>query len=158
MHRLSGRTSQTVNTEKKDQYMPIKKPLTLTKAKDKAWEAFSRYIRLRDCLRTTGTTTHGRCISCQRVYEFKKLQGGHFIPGRKGSNLFDELGVHAQCYQCNIEKKGNWDAYYEAMRDLYGQETIDELLRRNHEIKKYTVSELLEKEKTYKEKYDQKID
>ncbi len=134
--------------------MPIKKPLTLTKAKKKAWEAFSRYIRHRDCLLTTGTTTHGRCITCQKVYEFKQLHAGHFIPGRNGNNLFDERGVHAQCGVCNLWKKGDWANYLDSMKELYGQEIIDELLEQRHEVKKYTVSELLEKEKTYKEKYD----
>lgn len=143
---------------KKLQIKLKRKPPTLTKAKEKAWVAFSKYIRLRDCLRTTGTTTHGRCITCQKVYEFKQLHAGHFIPGRNGENLFDERGVHAQCGVCNLWKKGNWANYLDSMRELYGQEIIDELIEQRHEIKKYTVSELLEKEKTYKDKYDQKID
>lgn len=138
---------------KKLQIKPKRKPPTLSKAKKKAWDAFSKYIRLRDCLRTTGTTTHGRCITCQKVYEFKQLHAGHFIPGRNGENLFDERGVHAQCGVCNLWKKGNWANYLDSMKELCGQEIIDELLEQRHEIKQYTVSELLEKESLYSKKY-----
>lgn len=126
--------------------------ITLSKQKAKTWFQFSRYIRLRDCLLTTGTTTTGKCVSCLKITPFKQGHAGHFIPGRSGTNLFDELGVHFQCGVCNLWKKGNWAGYYEYMREHYGQDTIDELLKRNHQIKKYTVSELQELEEKYKAK------
>lgn len=65
--------------------------------KKKAWDAFSRYIRTRDCLKSTGDRNRGACVTCGRVFDFKKLQAGHFIPGRVNSILFDEQCVHAQC-------------------------------------------------------------
>jgi hypothetical protein len=74
--------------------------MTLTQVKKKCWKEFSAYIRLRDCLETTGKTTEGLCYTCGRVYPNGKvggLQAGHFIPGRHNSILFDFDMVKSQC-------------------------------------------------------------
>jgi hypothetical protein len=60
-------------------------------------EVFSQFIRLRDCLKTTGGLENGFCYTCGRLYPFKSLQAGHWIPGRGGGNVLDERGCHAQC-------------------------------------------------------------
>ncbi|MDD2869623.1 recombination protein NinG [Neomegalonema sp.] len=99
--------------------------------KSKAWEAFSEFIRLRDSFKTTGTLTHAQCCTCGKVYpSFGKgcLQAGHFISGRHASILLDERNTHAQCYACNNILKGNWPKYYDFMKTIYGQSTIDWLL------------------------------
>ncbi len=90
-----------------------KRKYTLTWWKGKAWEEFSKYIRIRDALRTTGTIENAVCCSCSKIYpSFGKgcLQAGHFIPGRRAAILFEETGVHGQCYWCNSNNglKGNW--------------------------------------------------
>ena len=51
----------------------------------KAWDAFSLFIRLRDCLKTTGAKEYGVCFTCGRKYAFKALQAGHFVRGRGGA-------------------------------------------------------------------------
>lgn len=114
------------------------------KLKDKAWHAFSRFIRTRDCLMTTGTTTHGKCITCDFVYPIEKLQAGHYVDGRTNSILFDEECVHAQCIQCNQFKHGNKSEYRKAIIDLYGSDYPDILEARKFEIKKFTAEELKE--------------
>jgi len=120
----------------------IKKLPSVKKLKDKAWPLFSKYIRLRDCLETTGDTTIGVCFTCGRTYEFKKLQAGHFIPGRHGMNLFDPRGCHAQCYSCNVMLKGNPIKYWTHMEQKYGRELIDELIAQDQEVKIFTIEEL----------------
>lgn len=92
------------------------------------WNVFSQYIRLRDCLLTTGTIWKGKCVTCGKIYRFNYLQAGHFIPGRKNSVLFNERCVHAQCFRCNVVLGGNWPLYYRFMQRTYGQETIEELI------------------------------
>lgn len=72
-------------------------------AKDKAWGSFSIYIRTRDCLRFTGDPTQGKCITCNKPFDFKHLQAGHFINGRGNAVLFDERLVYSQCYFCNCK-------------------------------------------------------
>jgi len=81
------------------------------------WPVFSRYIRTRDCIRTTGSPLHGKCVTCGKKYPISKLQAGHFIPGRTDAVLFDETQVHAQCYRCNVKLQGMWHKYYAFMLD-----------------------------------------
>ena len=81
------------------------------------WPVFSRYIRTRDCIRTTGSPLHGKCVTCQKKYPISELQAGHFIPGRTDAVLFDETQVHAQCYRCNMKLQGMWHKYYAFMLD-----------------------------------------
>jgi hypothetical protein len=90
-----------------------------------AWPIFSKFIRLRDCLATTGTLTHGVCITCGRRYPFSKLQAGHFLPGRMDTVLFDEESVNAQCYRCNVVLAGMWPSYYRIMQERHGQDWIE---------------------------------
>lgn len=124
-------------------------------AKKKAWEAFSRYIRRRDCLRFTGDPDEGKCVSCDRHYPFKGLQAGHFIGGRGSAVLFAEDIVYSQCYGCNIGKSGNYlDYYYFMERELGSKEAVDEIVIHYKQLevkyKKYDYEEL-------EDLYDQKF-
>ena len=120
------------------------KPMTKRGHKKKAWDEFSKYIRTRDCLKTTGCSSWGLCITCDKRYHFKLLQAGHFIPGRHNNNLFNEAGCHAQCYNCNINLKGNTLVYRRKIIEMYG-EGYDELLERlDKQTKKFTIEELQE--------------
>lgn len=65
------------------------------KAKADAWSEFSRFIRVRDCLETTGLAFVGVCITCGRRFHIRYLQAGHCLPGRSNAKLFDEKLVHA---------------------------------------------------------------
>lgn len=129
--------------------------LTKTKAKKKAWVAFSRYIRLRDALKTTGSKERLICITCDKQYPaFGKpcAQAGHFIPGRNNSVLINEGFVHGQCYNCNINLKGNWVIYEEKMIKMWGKEAVQIAKRESHKILDRTITEWLELESLYKVK------
>ena len=119
-----------------------KKRVTVSSVKKKAWTLFSIYIRTRDCLRTTGCTSFGLCITCGKRYHFKLLQAGHFISGRHNANLFLEKGCHAQCYNCNINLRGNTLEYRRQIIKLYGEGADLELEEEARQIKKFIVSEL----------------
>lgn len=134
---------------------------TLNWWKKKAWTEFSKFIRIRDALRTTGTIDKLVCCSCGKFYPaFGKgcAQAGHFIPGRGNSILFEETCVHGQCYHCNSSElnglKGNWPGYYAFMLKTYGQEEIDRLLALRHKIRKFTPGELETMRNDYKDKYE----
>ena len=124
-----------------------KKKSDYQKAKAAHWKAFSRWIRLRDCLLTTGTIEHGRCVTCGKVLPFEKLQAGHFIPGRSAGILFEEQGVHAQCYGCNVPGRGRLPQYQLFMLKTYGQEVIDDLFDKSRRPHKITVDEHREETK-----------
>ena len=134
---------------------PKKKKASKKTIKARAWYTFSQFIRTRDCLLTTGTIERGRCFTCGVEKPFKELQAGHFRPGRHNSNLFSEKGVHAQCKQCNIWKYGNELEYRKAIIKLYG-EGYDEVLEQEaREIKKYSISDLINIAECYKMKVEE---
>lgn len=121
---------------------PKKKRATISSVKKKVWALFSQYIRMRDCLKTTGCASFGLCITCGKRYHFKLLQAGHFIPGRHNANLFSEEGCHAQCYNCNFNLGGNTLEYRRKIIEMYG-EGYDEILEQEaKQIKSFTLQDL----------------
>ena len=124
--------------------MPKEKVWTLKKAKKYAWDQFSIFIRTRDCLKTTGNPGVGVCITCSRKYDFKKLQAGHFIQGRHNNNLFSERGVHAQCFYCNMQLKGNVLEYRRKIIAMYGYEADEQLEAAEKVLVKYILKDYLE--------------
>lgn len=124
--------------------------------KGKAWKEFSKWVRLRDALWTTGTTTDLICCSCDKVYPaFGKgcAQAGHFVPGRSHALLFREIGVHGQCYNCNQTLKGNWVNYEKFMLNEYGQEIVDLEKAAKYTNVKYSATDLEEIYNKYKQKF-----
>jgi len=94
--------------------------------KKKAWAEFSRFVRVRDCLLTTGMPFSGRCITCERQFHISYLQAGHCIPGRTNAKLFDKELVFAQCAYCNIIKHGEKKKYEAKMIERYGEKGFEE--------------------------------
>ena len=133
------------------------KKKSLKSVKKKTWDVFSKYVRLRDAIETTDTRDMALCCSCGKQYPafgVGCLQAGHFIPGRGNAVLFDEKGVHAQCYNCNINLKGNWPGYYKFMLEKYGQDEINRLIDDSHKTVKYTVMDLEEMQVRFLELID----
>ena len=120
--------------------------------KDKVWPVFSLYIRMRDCLRTTGKPDWGICITCGEPRHIKDADAGHFIQGRHNSILFDETCVHFQCRSCNRFKGGRQLEYRRAIIQLYGEGYDEELERRNNQTKHFTIEELEKLLDYYKQK------
>ena len=125
---------------------------SVSKLKKEVWDIFSKYIRLRDCLETTGCKAFALCVTCDRRYHLKLLQAGHFISGRHNAGLFSEKGTHAQCYNCNINLKGNTLEYRRKIIQLYG-EGYDEVLEAEaRPVRKFTRPELEDLKRYYTEK------
>ena len=121
----------------------------------KAWEEFSKFIRLRDALETTGTVYTLLCFTCDKPYPaFGKgcAQAGHFVAGRKNAVLFQEKGCHAQCYNCNINLKGNTLVYRRKMIEKYGIEETERQEALAYVTLKYQPVELEEIRDKYKQK------
>lgn len=105
--------------------MAKSKPMTITKAKEKAWPMFSKYIRLK------ASNQQGlvKCITCEAWGPWDIwAQAGHFIPGRGNAVLYDERQVHPQCYHCNCNLYGNWPVYLVAMTDMHGPKIVSEMI------------------------------
>lgn len=86
-------------------------------------------------------------------FDRKRLTAGHYVPDRSKYLLFDEEGVHAQCVQCNIYKKGNWVPYRKFMIETYGEETANRIEANKDRTGSWSIPELQEKQLEYKEKY-----
>lgn len=140
----------------------VKKKTEKQKAKDKAWTAFSIYIRTRDCLRFSGSPDLGKCVTCNTVRPFKELQAGHFIQGRSNSVLFDERIVYTQDYSCNgnppFGKGGNYVEYYVFMLEEWGQIMIDEFRALKHQTKIYKLYDYIALEQEFKAKTKELLD
>jgi len=117
------------------------------------WKVFSLFIRTRDAIKTTKTLDEAICITCDKRYPIKNLHAGHFIPGRHNSILFDERNVHAQCGVCNMWRKGNTVKYFRKMQQMYGDDVINELEKKDTETKQFKQHDLVDLLETYKNKY-----
>ena len=94
------------------------------KLKAKAWKAFSKYIRVRDCIKTTGLPYVGVCITCDKRHHINYLDAGHCYPGRRNANLFNERFTNIQCRYCNQYCHGKPKKYEKVMIEWYGAEYV----------------------------------
>ena len=127
----------------------IKQPSKST-IKRRAWDAFSRFIRARDCLKTTGDITHGKCITCGKLLSIGFCDAGHFVSRRYNSTLFDERNCHLQCRYCNRYLNGNLLEYRRQIIKLYGEGADIALEDKAMEIKKYSIEDLTKLIEYYK--------
>lgn len=102
---------------------------------------FSQYIRLSNSI--DGFCT---CVTCGRVYEWKKIQSGHFMSRQHYSVRWDERNVKPQCYGCNVMQQGR---QYEFSKYL-GEELSNELYLLSKQTRKFTENELEEMIQDYK--------
>ena len=133
--------------------MPKRKPKGVSQLKKDVWKVFSRYVRYRDALLTTGKPEYILCITCGKRKNTKSVDAGHFITCGKEPTRFDERNVHGQCKHCNaFEDKIKVSAAYEkAMIGMYGKKQVDELKALSNQLKRWTKKELLELLAFYKE-------
>ena len=129
-----------------------KKIKTLPKLKGEVWNIFSRYIRMRDCLKTMGILDWGNCITCTALIRLKDGDAGHFIQGRMNSILFEETCVHLQCHRCNRFLGGEPLKYRRAIIRLYGEGYDIKLEEQAMETRKFSRTELEDMKKEYQEK------
>ena len=104
---------------------------------------FSTYIRLRDAWENDDINgEYAKCCTCGEIRHWKTLQAGHFLPGRRSNNLFDERGCHAQCYRCNCCLNGNTIEYFDFMLKQYGKRVINQLRKQDKQIHQFSNEEL----------------
>lgn len=120
--------------------------------KTKAWAAFSRYIRLRDSVITTGSTEYTKCFTCGAVHPIKEMDAGHWIPRNRLGTFMDERNVHAQCRGCNRLGGGRTVEYQLALIALYGSDILECLTRQAQTSVKIRSYEWEAMEQKYKER------
>jgi len=85
---------------------------------------FSEYIRLRD------SNEHGyvQCITCPKVYHWRRIHAGHFVPSVKSATRYHEKNVHGQCAWCNSFLEGQQYLYAKRIDERYGEGTAEFLI------------------------------
>ena len=109
---------------------------------------FNKYIRERD----KGLN----CISCEKP-PLKKNCGHYYSQGGHSNVRFDEDNCHLQCEHCNTYLSGNLLNYQIGIEKRIGAEKLIELQGRAHLEKRWSVDELKEIIKTYKNKIKNEI-
>lgn len=135
---------------KMPKYYKIKK--SSNPKKDTAWKNFSKYIRLRDAIATTGDIYFCKCITCGEVKPFGEIDAGHGIPGRMNSILFNENLTNAQCKKCNREGGGELQMYKHVLIQRHGQDKWDFWQSMKNSAVKYTDFDYEQIAKKYREK------
>lgn len=130
---------------------PKPKRKSVPRLKRKLWSVFSRYVRLRDCMATTGTLTRGCCITCGVEFPFNQLQAGHYIAGRNNAVLYNEEMVHAQCAHCNFTLEGNHPKYTKAIIRMYGEDAPNRMELESERTFQYSALDIEELTCYYKE-------
>lgn len=128
-------------TRKKAMQNNIKTKSDLMK---EAQSIFNTYIRLRDANKP--------CVSCGGALGEKYDAGHYFSMGGHKSVTFDERNVHAQCVRCNRYLHGNLLNYQIGIEQRIGAFELMNLHEISHQEKKYSVDELLDIIRVYKEK------
>lgn len=114
-----------------------------SKAEKAAQAAFNKFIRERD--------KDLPCISCGRYHEGQYHAGHYKTRGAHKELALNELNCHKQCAPCNSHLSGNLVNYRINLIEKIGLDKV-EWLEGPHEPKKYTVDELWDIEKQYKQK------
>jgi hypothetical protein len=84
---------------------------------------FSEYVRL-NAADDNGYCT---CITCGKVYHYKEIHNGHFIPRARMATRFNEMNCNPQCVRCNHFRHGEPDIYRQRLVEMYGKEAVEAL-------------------------------
>lgn len=116
----------------------------LKREKDKAWKAFSLYIRT-DAIRN-GLV---ECYTCGVKKDVKQMQAGHGIGGRNNAVLFLEEVVRPQCAGCNVFGRGQYKIFTRKLIDELGLDRYDELVTISNQTLKYSVQDFIDIQDKY---------
>lgn len=94
----------------------VKRQIPLPRLKQKAQDAFNKWIRERD--KDKG------CISCGADVS----EAGHyFSAGHYSALRFNEVNTNGQCTRCNCFLSGNLIRYRQGLVKRYGEKKVNEL-------------------------------
>lgn len=126
----------------------MKKPISKSKAKAKAWNAFSRYIR------TKYADKGGMCIcyTCGKIAPIKEIQCGHGISGRNNAVLFMEEVCRPQCVGDNVFGRGKQSIFTMKLIKEHGMAKYEELVDLSNTTIQYKTIDYVQIAEKYKEK------
>jgi len=98
--------------------------------RQKCWDEFAHYVRLKGCLETTGMAFVGICITCDVQYHITYLAAGHYVPGRRNSVLLTKKFIDIQCRKCNEIYNGQSKKYRKVLIKRHGKDFVDRWKKR----------------------------
>ena len=110
----------------------------------KAQAAFNKYVRFRD--------ESQPCISCRRHHTGQYHAGHYMTTGARSELRFHPSNNNKQCSACNNHLSGNLVLYRKHLLEKVGPEMV-EYLENFNAPQRWTVEELKEIEKHYKEEF-----
>lgn len=131
----------------------LHKQVTKTKAKKRAYAAFSTYLR-------TLWTLKGYvpCFTCGKHTVLKsprpgdRVMVGHWVEGHRDTTYVNEDYVRPQCFRCNMMLGGNQGEFRDAVRKELGNKTVDQLLIDAKQPLDIPAKDYLQLESFYKQK------
>ena len=122
-------------------------------------QIFNEYIRIRDCLDTTGSTDYCKCCTCGQIKPNSgaMVHAGHFVKSTHNACTFDPENVHGQCKKCNSFEGGREAEYSEYIIDKYGLKKFKALLVQKKCSKRFSKHELIDLQNEYSEKLNSLI-
>jgi len=119
-----------------------KKANSISRLTKKLDAIFSKYIRLRDALKTTWTLTTLKCYTCDALVEVEKAQNMHFVPRAVKQLRFDESNTRWGCMRCNVLMHWNYIEYFQRIEKELWRQKVDEMIAKKYETYSYTSDEL----------------
>jgi hypothetical protein len=104
----------------------------------------NKYVRMRDIGKP--------CISCEKPITGKTDAGHLFSVGNYPSVRFDLRNIFAQCITCNQFNGGNIHEYRKNLINKIGITEFEDLERKAHETRKFSIPEINEMIKEFKQK------
>lgn len=121
--------------------------------KERAWSAFSKYVRMRDAV----MSLRG-CVTCGTYRDWQEMHAGHFVhAGRANPVTYDERNVNAQCPACNTFLHGKLDVYATRLIERYGMGVTDELRAMKAQSKPLNRTQLREIALKYEAKVEEML-
>ena len=96
------------------------------KARDRADQWFSRYIRLKYSFDANYTLV-AKCFTCGNIHPIMNLDCGHYINREHISVRFNENNARPQCTYCNRYRSGRHMEFGVALAKEIGAENFDNL-------------------------------
>ena len=128
----------------------MKKLIPVKNLEKYAWREFSKYIRTLYCLKTTDSLNHGKCYTCDGLFNISDLDAGHFSKATNKETKFSEDNVRPQCTKCNCYLDGNEGIYAVRLIDEIGRDKVDWIIAQKGKVRKFSRAELEEIRSTYK--------
>lgn len=121
--------------------MKTKKTVSqLKKEADKQWSLATRY-RFASFKRGDWYVA---CCTCGEEKLVKEMQCGHFQSRRFSATRFSEINTAPQCVRCNMFNQGEQYKFSQYVKEHYGAEALEEVIKEAQSYHKFTTSELEE--------------